>query len=75
MADLRSRIEVAQLAESRQNFIGRLLQNAARAVSVQGTERLRARGEAVRSGLPGVAYIRTDSAVPWPPTLQGKVAQ
>jgi len=38
-------------------------------------ERLRARGEAVRSGLPGVAYIRTDSAVPWPPTLQGKVAQ
>ena len=44
MADLRSRIDVAQLAESRQNYIGRLLQNAARAVSVQATERLRARG-------------------------------
>jgi HlyD family secretion protein len=38
-------------------------------------ERLRARGDAVRSGLPGVAYIRTDPAVGWPPALQGKVAQ
>ena len=38
-------------------------------------ERLRARGDAVRSGLPGVAYIRTDPAVPWPPGLQGKVVQ
>jgi HlyD family secretion protein len=38
-------------------------------------ERLRARGEAVRSGLPGVTYIRTDTSVPWPPALQGSVAQ
>ncbi|HML14252.1 MAG TPA: HlyD family efflux transporter periplasmic adaptor subunit [Xanthobacteraceae bacterium] len=38
-------------------------------------ERLRARGEAVRSGLPGVAYVRTDPAVAWPPALQGKAAQ
>jgi HlyD family secretion protein len=37
-------------------------------------ERLRARGDAVRSGLPGVAYIRTNPAVGWPPALQGKVA-
>ena len=34
-------------------------------------ERLRARGDAVRSGLPGVAYIRTDPAVSWPERLQG----
>lgn len=33
---------------------------------------LRARGDAVRSGLPGVAYIRTDPAVAWPERLQGK---
>jgi HlyD family secretion protein len=38
-------------------------------------ELLRAHGEAVRSGLPGVAYIRTDPAVPWPLALQGKVVQ
>jgi HlyD family secretion protein len=38
-------------------------------------EVLRTRGERVRSGLPGVAYIRTDPAVPWPPRLQGKVLQ
>jgi HlyD family secretion protein len=38
-------------------------------------ERLRARGEAVRSGLPGVTYIRTDTAVPWPMGLQGGAAQ
>jgi HlyD family secretion protein len=38
-------------------------------------ERLRARGDRVRSGLPGIAYIRTDPAVGWPPALQGKVAQ
>ena len=37
-------------------------------------ERLRARGDAVRSGLPGVAYIRTDSSVVWPERLQGKAA-
>jgi HlyD family secretion protein len=34
-------------------------------------ERLRARGEAVRSGLPGVAYVLLDPAVAWPPMLQG----
>jgi HlyD family secretion protein len=38
-------------------------------------ERLKARGDEVRSGLPGVTYIRTDSAVPWPPALQGSTAQ
>lgn len=38
-------------------------------------ERLRNRGEEVRSGLPGIGYIRTDPAVPWPAALQGKVAQ
>jgi len=38
-------------------------------------ERLRARGEAVRSGLPGVAYVRTDPAVAWPAALQGNTAQ
>jgi HlyD family secretion protein len=38
-------------------------------------ELLRPRGERVRSGLPGVAYIRTDPAVPWPAALQGKVLQ
>ncbi len=32
-------------------------------------ERLRARGDAVRSGLPGIAYIRTDPAIPWPASL------
>jgi HlyD family secretion protein len=34
-------------------------------------ERLRARAEAVRSGLPGVAYVRFDPTVAWPPRLQG----
>jgi HlyD family secretion protein len=38
-------------------------------------ERLRARGEDVRSGLPGITYIRTDLAVPWPIALQGRTAQ
>jgi HlyD family secretion protein len=38
-------------------------------------ERLRARGESVRSGLPGVTYIRTDPAVSWPIGLQGRAAQ
>jgi HlyD family secretion protein len=33
-------------------------------------ERLRARGDAVRSGLPGVAYVLTDPAVAWPAWLQ-----
>jgi HlyD family secretion protein len=38
-------------------------------------ELLRPRGERVRSGLPGVAYIRTDPVVPWPAALNGKVLQ
>ena len=38
-------------------------------------ERLRARADAVRSGLPGVAYLRLDPAVPWPPQLQGNAAR
>jgi HlyD family secretion protein len=33
-------------------------------------ERLRDRAEIVRSGLPGVAYLRTDPAAGWPPGLQ-----
>jgi HlyD family secretion protein len=33
-------------------------------------ERLRRRAESVRSGLPGVAYIKTDSAAAWPDALQ-----
>ena len=33
-------------------------------------ERLRARAPAVRSGLPGVAYVKLDPAVEWPPRLQ-----
>jgi len=33
-------------------------------------ERLRGRAELVRSGLPGVAYVRTDPAVAWPVKLQ-----
>jgi len=37
-------------------------------------ERLRAWGDEVRSGLPGVAYIRTDAVVPWPAALQGSAA-
>ncbi|MGP0094231.1 MAG: HlyD family secretion protein [Xanthobacteraceae bacterium] len=38
-------------------------------------ERLRARAEAVRSGLPGMAYVLLDPAVAWPPKLQGNAAQ
>jgi HlyD family secretion protein len=38
-------------------------------------ERLRARAEAARSGLPGVAYVRLDPAVAWPPRLQGNATQ
>ncbi|HLZ01051.1 MAG TPA: HlyD family efflux transporter periplasmic adaptor subunit [Bradyrhizobium sp.] len=34
-------------------------------------KRLRAHADAVRSGLPGVAYIRWDPAVAWPNNLQG----
>jgi len=38
-------------------------------------ERLRARAESVRSGLPGVAYVLTDPAAKWPAALQGPIAQ
>jgi HlyD family secretion protein len=33
-------------------------------------DRLKGREEMVRSGLPGIAHVRTDPAVPWPPSLQ-----
>ena len=33
-------------------------------------DRLRSRAEIVRSGLPGVAYVKTDPAVAWPASLQ-----
>jgi HlyD family secretion protein len=33
-------------------------------------ERLLGRAEIVRSGLPGVAYVRTDAKAAWPPQLQ-----
>ena len=33
-------------------------------------ERLRGRAELVRSGLPGMAYLRTDPSIVWPPKLQ-----
>jgi len=33
-------------------------------------ERLRRRADSVRSGLPGVAYVKTDPAVAWPDSLQ-----
>jgi HlyD family secretion protein len=38
-------------------------------------ERLRAHAESVRSGLPGVGYVRFDPAVAWPSQLEGKAAQ
>ncbi len=38
-------------------------------------ERLRARADEVRSGLPGVAYVLTDPKAVWPPALQGPVTQ
>ncbi len=34
-------------------------------------DRARAHAEAVRSGLPGVAYVKTDDKAPWTPALQG----
>jgi HlyD family secretion protein len=37
-------------------------------------DRLRGRAEIVRSGLPGVAYVRTDPNAAWPPQLQGGAA-
>jgi HlyD family secretion protein len=33
-------------------------------------DRLRARGPAVRSGLPGVAFVKQDPSVEWPPALR-----
>jgi HlyD family secretion protein len=33
-------------------------------------DRLESRAALVRSGLPGVAYVRTDDSTPWPPTLR-----
>ena len=38
-------------------------------------ERLRARADRVRSGLPGVAYVLLDPAVAWPQRLQGNAVQ
>jgi HlyD family secretion protein len=38
-------------------------------------ERLRSRAVSVRSGLPGMAYVRTDPAVGWPANLQGDAAK
>lgn len=38
-------------------------------------ERLRGHGDAVRSGLPGVAYLRLEPSVSWPPQLQGKTRE
>jgi HlyD family secretion protein len=35
-------------------------------------DRLGTRAALVRSGLPGIAYVRTDPAVAWPPQLQPK---
>jgi HlyD family secretion protein len=36
-------------------------------------DRLRGRADLVRSGLPGVAYVRTDPSVAWPPQLQASL--
>ncbi len=38
-------------------------------------ERLRAHADAVKSGLPGVAYVRVDDKVAWPSALQGTAAR
>lgn len=35
--------------------------------------RLQGRANIVRSGLPGVAYVRTDPHVAWPPQLRGEI--
>jgi HlyD family secretion protein len=37
-------------------------------------DRLRERAELVRSGLPGMAYVRTDPTVAWPERLEAKAA-
>ena len=34
-------------------------------------DRARAHADAVRSGLPGMAYVKTDDKAPWTPALQG----
>jgi HlyD family secretion protein len=36
---------------------------------------LRAHLDSVRTGLPGVAYVRLDPAVPWPQWLPAKIAK
>jgi HlyD family secretion protein len=36
------------------------------------SERLRARADAIRSGLPGMSHVRTNANVVWPERLQGK---
>ena len=38
-------------------------------------DRLRAHSDAVKSGVPAVAYVRLDSNVPWPERLQGSAAR
>jgi len=38
-------------------------------------DRLKSHADAVRSGLPGTAYILTDAATQWPPSLQAPGAQ
>ena len=38
-------------------------------------ERLRAHAASVRSGLPGVGYVKYDPEIAWPPKLRGNVAQ
>ncbi len=37
--------------------------------------RLRAHAASVRSGLPGVAYVKYDPQLAWPPKLQGNAAR
>lgn len=44
MADLRAQVDMAHIAETRQQSTGRLLSRAARAFSIHATELLRARG-------------------------------
>ncbi|MGA2891330.1 MAG: HlyD family efflux transporter periplasmic adaptor subunit [Xanthobacteraceae bacterium] len=38
-------------------------------------ERLRARAESVRSGLPGISYVLTGNTAKWPASLQGTAVQ
>jgi HlyD family secretion protein len=38
-------------------------------------ERLRGRADIVRSGLPGITYVLTDTAATWPASLQGTSGQ